>query len=151
MPRGFWIGVAAKQHVMMGLRDGYCMFAHGEHRAVEKLGVGDLFTYYAPMIGMGTGGQVRVFVAIGTVLDVPPEAQPMGGALIGWRRKAHYFDAQDASIYPLLAQLSFIKDAQHWGIHFRKSLFKVTDADFTVIASAMGAAPAIAHLEDAKK
>ncbi|MDB5506038.1 MAG: hypothetical protein JWR75_676 [Devosia sp.] len=150
MPRGYWIGVAARQHVMMGVRDGYCMFAHGDHRAVEKLGAGDLFTYYAPMGGMGTGGQIRAFVAIGTVLDVAPEAKPMGNSMMGWQRGARYFEAEDASIYPLLGHLSFIKDAQHWGIHFRKSLFKVSEADFRVIAEAMNAAPAIALLEDAK-
>jgi hypothetical protein len=138
--RAHWIGVAAGDHVDKGMAGGFCMFAHGKHSAVKRLSPGDLFCYYAPMTGMGSGEVVRAFTAIGEVLDQPPEAHEMGAIGTGWRRAARYFSAHDADIYPLLPQLSFIVDRSHWGMYFRKSLFKIDSADFTLIARAMGAA-----------
>ena len=67
--RRYWIGVAAKDHVAIGMRDGFCMFAHGKHSAAKRLSAGDRFAYYAPMTGMGEGDVVRAFVAIGEVLE----------------------------------------------------------------------------------
>ena len=62
----------------------------------------------------------------------------MGGEVDAWARRAHYFAAQEADIYLLLPQLGFVTDQSHWGMYFRKSLFKTSAADFSRIAEAMG-------------
>lgn len=141
--RAYWIGVAAKDHVDKGVAGGFCMFAHGKHSAVKRLNPGDCFCYYAPMTALGTGDVVRAFVAIGELLDQPPEEHAMAPGMTGWRRPAHYFRAHAADIYPLLPQLSFVTDRSHWGMYFRKSLFKIERDDFVHIAHAMGAAKAL--------
>ena len=138
--RAYWIGVAAKDHVDKGVAGGFCMFAHGKHSAVQRLNPADLFCYYAPMTGMGAGEVVRAFTAIGEILDRPAEQHAMAPEVTGWRRAAHYFRAHDADIYPLLPLLSFVSDRSHWGMYFRKSLFKIDRDDFSLIAHAMGAA-----------
>ena len=38
---------------------------------------------------------------------------------------------------------SFVTDRSHWGMYFRKSLFKVSEGDFALIADAMGVGDAI--------
>jgi len=141
--RGHWIGVAARDHVDQGVAGGFCMFAHGKHTAAKRLAPGDRFAYYAPMTGMGVGEMVRAFVAIGEILDMPPVQHSMGEAGTGWGRSARYFAGHQADIYPLLGQLSFVTNPAHWGMYFRKSLFKIDGDDFGLIAHAMGAFDAL--------
>jgi hypothetical protein len=51
-----------------------------------------------------------------------------------------WLDAKPADIYPLLDVFSFVTNRQHWGMYFRKSLFKIDSRDFSLIAAAMGVA-----------
>ena len=137
--RRYWIGVAAKDHVDIGVMGGFCMFAHGKHSAAKRLSPGDRFAYYAPMTGMGKGEPVRAFIAIAEVLEGEPEQRQMAPETTGWMRRSRYVRAQSADIYPLLPMLSFVTNPTHWGMYFRKSLFEVAEADFEQIAKAMNA------------
>jgi hypothetical protein len=61
---------------------------------------------------------------------------------VGWRRDILWEKkAKQADVYPLLDQLSFIKDRQHWGLFFHRSIFSVPRDDFALIAEAMGLDP----------
>jgi len=133
-----WIGVAAGRHVEIGVRDGFAMFAHGTHAAAKRLAAGDWVTYYSPREGMNEGAELRAFTAIGYALPGEPEQREMASATTGWMRRMKWLDSRPADIYPLLDRLSFVTDRQHWGMYFRKSLFKVTESDFSLIATAMG-------------
>jgi hypothetical protein len=119
-----WIGVAAGKHVAIGVKDGFAMFAHGRHEAAKRVQPGDWVAYYSPRDGMNEGAELRAFTAIGQALP--------GDAAEWW------LDARPADIYPLLDKFSFVKDRQHWGMYFRKSLFKIDGGDFALIAAAMG-------------
>ncbi len=133
-----WIGVAARAHVLVGMAQGFVMFAHGKHSAVLQVQPGDWFVYYSPTENMGVADSVRRFTAIGQVLAGEPVTMQMGPDATGWRRPAKFLSGQEADIYPLLPQLSFVTNPAHWGMYFRKSLFKVEAGDFTLIAEAMG-------------
>ena len=133
----YWIGVAARAHVMVGVAEGFVMFAHGKHSAVKQVRPGDWFVYYSPTQTMGVADTVRRFTAIGQVLPGEPAEMLMAPGANGWRRNAKFLAAQEADIYLLLPQLSFVTNPAHWGMYFRKSLFKVGAADFAVIAEAM--------------
>lgn len=140
----FWIGVVAGDHVAKGVAGGFCMFSHGEEKAIARLSVGDGFAYYSPMSGMKTGETLRAFTAIAIVEDGPLTSQSMGmlddgREAVGTSRPARYLNARPASIYPLLADFSFVKNQSHWGMYFRKSLFEISRADFLLIAAAMKA------------
>jgi hypothetical protein len=142
--RRYWVGVAARDHVVRGVAESFCQFAHGDHKAAGRLAVDDRFAYYAPMTGIRIGDPVRRFVALGRTLDAPAVEAQMTPEVTGWRRSAAYYDAIEADIYPLLPRLSFVRDPAHWGMAFRKSLFPVNEADFAIIAEAMQA-PAALH------
>ena len=133
-----WIGVAARAHVQVGVAEGFVMFAHGKHSAVKQVQPGDWFAYYSPAHTMGGTDTVRRFTAIGQVLPGEPAEMLMGVDGTGWRRSARFLAAQEADIYLLLPQLSFVTNPSHWGMFFRKSLFRVEAGDFAVIAEAMG-------------
>lgn len=133
-----WIGVAAGRHVEIAVRDGFAMFAHGKHAAARRLASGDWVAYYSPRDGMDEGAELRAFTAIGRVLPGEPVERVMTPLQTGWSRAMKWLDATPADIYPLLDQLSFVTNRRHWGMYFRKSLFSVPEADFRLIASAMG-------------
>ena len=135
----YWFGVAAAEHVRLGVEGGFCMFAHGSHTAALKLSAGDWVAYYSPRQQIDGGAEVRAFTAIGEVMPGAAAEQPMAHGLTGWYRPVDWRrQAAAADIYPLLDHLSFVKNRSHWGMYFRKSLFSVDRADFALVADAMG-------------
>ena len=138
---GFWIGVAAADHVAIAVREGFAMFAHGRHDAARKLEAGDWVVYYSPRAQMGGGAECRQFTAIGQVAPGEPAERLMAPGVHGWYRTVRWLDARPADVYPLLDTLTFVANRQHWGVYFRKSLFRVGAQDFSRIAVAMGVDP----------
>ena len=138
----YWIAVVPKSRVEIAVRENVAMFAHGKHEAVLRVRPGDWLAYYSPRTILKGGDEVRAFTAIGRIADGEPyESEGMAGRA-GWRRRIAYErKAREASVYPLLDELSFIKDRQHWGIFFHRSLFSVSRDDFQLIAKAMGVDP----------
>ncbi|MBZ0297074.1 MAG: EVE domain-containing protein [Anaerolineae bacterium] len=134
----YWIGVAAKDHVMVGFQGGFCQLGHGKHRPVERLNPGDWLIYYAPRTKVEGGDKVQAFVALGQIQAGEPYQPEMAEGFSPWRRDVVYRDIQEVEIQPLLSQLSFIDDVRYWGIKFRRSLFEITPADFSRITQAMG-------------
>jgi hypothetical protein len=135
----YWIGVAAGNHVAAGVRGGFAMFAHGRHAAAKRVQPGDWVAYYSPREGMNEGAELRAFTAIGHVLPGEAAEREMLPGMTGWYRRMRWLDARQADIYPLLDKFSFVTNRQHWGMYFRKSLFKVEQKDFALVADAMGA------------
>jgi hypothetical protein len=134
-----WIGIAAGKHVAAGVEGGFAMFAHGRHEAAKRVLPGDWVTYYSPREGMNAGAELRAFTAIGIVLPGEAAEREMAPGQTGWYRRMRWLDARPADIYPLLDRFSFVTDRRHWGMYFRKSLFKVGEKDFALVAEAMGA------------
>jgi len=58
---------------------------------------------------------------------------------VPFRRDVRYVPAQEAPIAQLLDAFEFVEDRARWGYKFRFGLFKVSDHDMALIASAMGA------------
>jgi hypothetical protein len=122
--------------------EGFAMFAHGRHDAVMRTTPGEWLAYYSPRTLLKGGEEVRAFTAIGRFTERQPYEAEMTAGRVGWRRDIAYeMGARDADVYPLLDQLSFIKDRTHWGLFFHRSLFSVPRDDFVLIAEAMGVDP----------
>jgi hypothetical protein len=134
----YWIGVAAANHVAKGVAEGFAMFAHGKHSAAKRVKTGDWVAYYSPREGINEGAEVRQFTAIGRAVAGEPSERLMAPGITGWQRPMQWLAAHPADIYPLLDKFIFVSDRRHWGMYFRKSLFAVDLADFTLIAQAMG-------------
>ncbi|HUH77001.1 MAG TPA: EVE domain-containing protein, partial [Devosia sp.] len=90
-----WIGVAAREHVLRGIAEGFVMFAHGHHIAATRVQPGDWFAYYAPTQHMEDKDAVRRFVAIGRIAPGEPVDQQMSADTRGWRRAANYLAAEE--------------------------------------------------------
>ncbi len=137
MSERYWIGVASKNHVMVGVQGGFCQLGHGKHEPVKRLSQQDWLIYYAPRTALKGGDKVQAFVAIGQIEEGDPYQVAMSEDFSTWRRNVRYKESEEAAIHPLLARFSFIKDLRYWGYSFRRSVFEITSDDFAIIVNAM--------------
>jgi hypothetical protein len=137
-----WIAVVPKVGVERCLAGGFAMFAHGRHDAVKRTSGGEWLVYYSPRTLLKGGEEIRAFTAIGKFTEREPYEAEMTPGRVGWRRDCAFEKgAHEADVYPLLDELSFIRDRTHWGLFFHRSLFSVSRDDFARIAAAMGVDP----------
>jgi EVE domain len=137
----YWIGVASRDHVRIGEAGGFCQLGHGRDAPVRRLSPGDGLVYYAPRERLRDGAPVQAFVAIARVRDGEAYHARQNETFSPWRRDVDYFACHEAPIRPLLDELSFITNRTSWGVLFRRASFLIPEADFLVIAAAMGVAP----------
>jgi hypothetical protein len=136
----FWINTVIRDHVVRGVAGGFTQAGHGKQTMLKRLKRGDYLVFYAPKSVYEDGEPLQKFVALGLVADDEPYQITMTADFMPWRRKVDFIKAKEASIRPLIGELSFITDPTHWGYMFRFGLFKIPAADFVKIAVAMGVA-----------
>jgi hypothetical protein len=137
-----WIAVASAEHARRGCAQpaqGYMQVCHGKCAPLQRVAPGDRVAYYSPTTVMGGKDKLQRFVSIGIVQNGVPYEFNMGGGFVPYRRDVAYVAAQEAPIVPLLDAFEFVQDRARWGYKFRFGLFKVSDADMRVIATAMQA------------
>ena len=132
----FWIGVASKDHVFIGKREGFAQLGHGKKALLARLSKGDKLVYYSPTAVVNEKTPCQSFTAIGTVDDDEAAHIPSADC---WRRRIKYAPSCDVPIRPLLPTLSFITNKSRWGMPFRAGLVEIPREDFIQIAVAMGA------------
>jgi hypothetical protein len=136
-PTRYWIGVASREHVGMGVAGGFCQLCHGKAQPLRRMSVGDWIVYYSPKEIMGQTAPCQKFTAIGQVIGAEVYAFEMFPGFVPYRRDIQFVKAAEASIRPLLPQLSFIQDQSRWGYSFRFGHLEIPRADFELIATAM--------------
>jgi EVE domain len=133
-----WVGVASREHVAKGVRDGIAQVCHGKQGPLKKMQPGDWIIYYSPVEIFGSKQPCRKFTAIGQVQQGQPYQFEMSPDFIPWRRDVQFYTAHDAAIEPLIHQLDFIENKLYWGFKFRFGLFEIKHHDFLLIAQNMG-------------
>ena len=136
--RGYWIGVVSRAHVQLGIKGGFMQLNHGKRAPVRKLKAGDGLIMYSPRLEYPDGDPCQAFTAIGRVLTGEVYQAEMAPDFKPFRVDMQFFKAKDAPIKPLIERLSFIRSKQHWGAAFRFGQLKVEEADFALVAAAMG-------------
>lgn len=145
-----WIAVASAEHARRGCalpQQGFMQVCHGKCAPLKRVQPGDRVAYYAPSTVMGGKDRLQSFVSIGVVKPGDPYAFDMGGGFVPFRRDVTYVPAQEAPIAPLLDHFEFVQDRAHWGQKFRFGLFKVSDSDMRLIATAMSADQKMLHFQ----
>ena len=77
----------------------------------------------------GTRTPRQAFTALGRVRAGAPYLAEMGAGLTAFRRDVDWFDAQAATIAPLLDRLELTAGKPNWGYAFRFGLLAISDAD----------------------
>ncbi len=133
----YWIGIASRDHVQNGVRDGFLQLGHGKRAPVKRLQKGDYIVYYSPRATFPDGEPLRAFTAIGKVLDDEPELTEQTASFHPYRRRVRYLKSREIPIAPLLPELALTRERKNWGIVFRRSSIEITKDDFDVIRAAM--------------
>ncbi|MFI4937928.1 MAG: EVE domain-containing protein [Candidatus Berkiellales bacterium] len=140
MTQQFWIGVVSKEHVMRGKAGGFAQVCHGKEAPLKRMKANDMLVYYSPNVTFGEKSPYRCFTALGIILPKEAYQVKMNDDFIPFRRDVHYIETQDAAIFDLIPELSFIHNKAKWGAAFRFGILKIPRDDFTIIAKAMGLA-----------
>jgi hypothetical protein len=135
--RKAWIVVASREHVQRGMTEGIAQACHGKCRPLQQMTPGDWIVYYSSKLEFGKPDPCQKFTAIGTVRDGDAYAYDMGGGFVPFRRAVAYVPCQEVAIQPLIPELSFIRDKQHWGAPFRYGILRIPQSDLVRIAEAM--------------
>lgn len=132
-----WINVVSKDHVMRGVDGGFTQANHGKPHMLRRMKKGDRIIFYSPKTTFDGGVPLQAFTALGTIDDDEPYQYEMTPAFVPWRRKVTFEKTVDAPIMPLLDELDFIEDKQHWGYKFRFGVLPISEKDFETIRHAM--------------
>jgi hypothetical protein len=137
--RRFWIGVASRDHVNVGVKGAFIQLNHGKQAPLRRLKAGDRVIMYSPRTAYPDGQPLQAFTAVGTVVtgdvyqvEVTPDFKPH-------RVNVQFVPSREAHIKPLVEHLSFITSKSRWGAAFRFGLVQVPARDFALIAERMGA------------
>lgn len=137
MTRRYWIIVASRDHVLNGVAGGFAQACHGKASPLNRMSAGDGVIYYSSKEHFGQAGPCQRFTAIGCVKDEPIYTHDMGDGFVPTRRDVTFEPCAETPIQPLIDQLAFIKDKQHWGAPFRFGFLEVPESDFELIAAKM--------------
>jgi hypothetical protein len=134
----YWCGVVSKEHVMRGVAGSFIQLNHGKKAALARMKAGDGFVFYSPRLSYPEGEALQAFTALGHVKTGQIYQHQMSEDFCPFRLDVAFDTTlHDAPIRPLIDQLSFIQDKQHWGAAFRYGLVQMTAQDFELIEQAM--------------
>jgi hypothetical protein len=141
----FFIGVASREHVLMGVTGGFAQFSHGKEAPAKRLSKGDWVIYYSPKDRISEPEQCRRFTALGRVIDDEPILVEQAPGFTPWRRKVEYQEVREVEIFPLIEDLSFITNKSKWWAAFRFGFIEIPRDDFIRVAKSMAASFAISQ------
>jgi predicted RNA-binding protein len=133
----YWIAVASKEHVLRGVKGGFCQVCHGKDAHLKKMKPKDFLIYYSPKERFEEKEPCQKFTAIGQILPNDPYQFKMSEDFIPWRRDVIFYPCKEVEIGPLIDSLSFIKNKERWGFPFMRGCVKVNLSDFLLIATKM--------------
>jgi predicted RNA-binding protein len=133
----YWIAVASKEHVRVGVRGGFAQFSHGRLGPAKRLSKGDWVIYYSGKEKYREPELCQKFTAIGQVVDREPVRVEQFPGFKPWRRRIRYRRAMEIDVHPLIGRLSFIKNKSRWGAAFRFGFLEIGEPDFTMISKRM--------------
>ncbi|KUI05366.1 EVE domain-containing protein [Mycolicibacterium acapulense] len=131
-----WINTVSRDHVELGVRGRFTQANHGKPTMLRRMARGDWIVFYSPRTVYPDGPPLQAFTAIGQIVDDEPYLDASTDTE-RWRRNVDFLDCAETPIRPLIEHLDFIEDKSRWGYKFRFGVFKIGDADFEVIRSAM--------------
>jgi predicted RNA-binding protein len=133
----FWINTVSRDHVMIGKEGGFVQAEHGKKTPLKKLQPNDYIIFYSPKSSLENGKPVQAFTAVATIKDKDVYQAVVNDNFQPYRRNADYENCQEVEIKPLIEQLEFITNKQHWGFRFRLGLFEINQHDFELIYGLM--------------
>jgi hypothetical protein len=135
--RRFWINTVTLDHVEGAAAGGFTQADHGADARLRQPNRGDEMIFYSPRRTLWGKEPVRQFTAWATIIGDEPYQAYVTEKFHPWRLAAEFHPITPVDAKPLVQDLSFIPDPQHWGLPFRRGLFPIPQDDFRTITAAM--------------
>ncbi|GAB3618082.1 EVE domain-containing protein [Okibacterium endophyticum] len=136
----YWLAVVHRDHVRVGVAEGFAQVGHGRREGLGRMRESDGLVFYSPRES-ADGPQLKCFTAIGRIADdelTQVHADRLDATWRPWRRRVDYrLDVGEAPIRPLIGALDFTRDKLNWGYQLRSGLIELSRNDFDVIGNAM--------------
>ena len=126
----YWIIVASKEHVMLGVNGGFAQAGHGKRSGLARMHAGDRIIYYSPKVALGGDEPLHAFTALGEVADEDIVQVEMTPDFKPFRRNVKYLYTGVVKIEPLVMDLQVIRNKKSWGYAFRFGLLEIQEDDF---------------------
>jgi hypothetical protein len=133
----FWIGSAARDHVLRGVAGGFCQLSHGRPQPLGRMHCGDWIAYYSGRESPANNAPCQRFTALAKITGLEVYQVTVSAGFRPHRRDAKYYRTSEVDIRPLVPELSFITNKRYWGLPFRRGVFRVEEPDFRKVAEAM--------------
>jgi hypothetical protein len=133
----FWINCVAKNHVLAAVAEGFVQSADGAAEPMRRLSKDDVIIFYSAGTLFRAGELLHAFTAIGRVAGDAPFQARVSPQSNPWRRRVEFLDSEEASILPVVSELSFITDKTAWAPALKRGVFEIGASDAAVIAAAM--------------
>lgn len=130
----YWVGVASKDHVKLGVAGGFCQLCHGKSAPLNRMKAGDWLIYYAPKQSLKSKEPCQEFIALGQIL--PGEAYPfeMAPGFTPDRKDIEFLKIIQSVPLKAVADLPLW---QEYRSRLRFGHFQIPEELFTFIASGM--------------
>lgn len=135
----FWISVTSKDHVLEGLGDGFIQAQGNKADTLHQLAKGDVVFFYSPGTLFRAGEILQAFTGVARVTDAAAASVTTGRAVPAWRRRIEPLPSHEAPAEPIVSELAFIADKEHWATAIGRGMFVISKADAQRIAAAMKA------------
>ena len=133
----FWINTVSLDHVEAAAEGGFTQADHGARTRLGRPRPGDEMIFYSPRTSLQKGTPVQQFTAWATITGDAPYQVIVTDDFRPWRLAATFHPCTPVNARLLIDQLSFIHDATHWGLPFRRGLFTIPQNDFAKICARM--------------
>lgn len=131
-----WINVVDDDHARQNARDGIVTMEQGKLGPLIRLTPGDWLIFYASRAAVGGDGKaVKVFSAIGHVVDADPYQVETETGKSVFCRDIDWLDTHEIALSDLSDKLDFTRGS--WGMLARRGLFEITESDRRIILAAM--------------
>lgn len=133
----FWLGVVSREHVLLGIAGNFVQVCHGKSAPLKRMKAGDWFIYYSPVDKFQSKEKLQKFTAIGKIISGEVYQVEMFAGFKPFRCDVDFIkDYHEVSIMDLKPVLAFTQG--NYGMLLRRGHIEISQADFKIIASAMG-------------
>lgn len=133
----YFLIVASKDHVKIGVENGFAQAGHGKKTQLQRLRKDDWVIYYSSKDKLKDGKAYQKFTALGQVEDNEPFQVTVNPDFEPWRREINFYPINEVEIRPLLDNLNLITNRKRWGLHLMSGFVEINKTDFKLIADKM--------------
>ena len=135
----FWISVTSKDHVLDSLAGGFMQAPGDKAGPLHQLERGDIVFFYSPRTLFRRGEVLQAFTGVARVTSDAAQQVTAPVRVRPWRRDIQALTSEETPAEPLVAELAFITDKEHWASSIGRGMVSLDAADAARIAAAMKA------------